>query len=179
MTEDELSIRAFAPADWDALCAVYERAATVELDLCGVDRRALRPLPKEEDLERFQRLNTVIVACIDGPVVGFAGWRERGEWRESGYLSWLYVDPAFHRRGIGDRLLTEAMAALGEQAWTLTKQGNDPAVSLYRKHGMQIVKSRPADTWGYPHTELRLALPTSRKFDPDVPNFGAWIYGDD
>ena len=179
MTDDDLTIRAFAPEDWDALCEMYERAARHELLLTATDPRAFRPLPEEVDLERFQRLNTAMVACVEGQVVGFVGWRERGEWRESGYLSWLYVDPAYHRRGIGDRLLTAAMAALGEQAWTLTKLGNDPAVNLYRKHGMRIVKSRPADTWGYPYTELRLALPTSRKFDPDVPNFGAWIYGDE
>ena len=68
--------------------------------------------------------------------------------------------------------MVEAMAALGDQAWTLTKLGNDPAINLYLKHGMQIVRSRPADTWGFPHTEVRLALPTSRKSDPNVPNFG-------
>ena len=87
-------------------------------------------------------------------------------------MSWLYVDPAYQRRGIGDRLMGEAMAALGGQAWTLTRLGNAPAISLYQKHGMQIVKSRLSDTWGDAYTELRLALPTSRKFDPDVPNFG-------
>lgn len=179
MSDDELSIRPFAPRDWDSLCQVYERAARHELLLTGTDVGAFRPLPEEEDLEEFQRLNTAVVACVGRRVVGFAGWRDRGEWRDSGYLSWLYVDPAYHRRGIGDLLLTAAIKALGEQAWTLTKLGNDPAVHLYLKHGMQLVRSRPADTRGYTHTELRLALPTSRKIDPDVPNFGAWIHGDD
>ena len=175
MAKIEPVIRAFAPEDWAGLCELYARAARHELLLSGTDPRAFRSLPEEEDLETFQRLNTTKVACVEEQVVGFVGWRERDEWRESGYLSWLYVDPAYHRRGIGDRLLTVAMSALGGQAWTLTKQGNEPAVQLYRKHGMQIVRSRVADTWGYPHTELRLALPTSRKFDPDVPNFGAKI----
>lgn len=173
------SIRMFAPADWEPLCAVYERAAQFEHERCGVDRRAFRALPEVEDLENFQELNTTMVACVGGSVVGFAGWRDRGEWRDSGYLSWLYVDPAYHRRGIGNRLLARALLALGEQAWTLVKLGNGPAISLYRKHGMQIVKSVPAEAWGYPYTELRMSVPTSRKFDPDVPDFGAWIYGDD
>ncbi|MDJ0769742.1 MAG: GNAT family N-acetyltransferase [Ilumatobacter sp.] len=179
MIDDELAIRGFAPEDWDALCGVYERAARHELRLTGTDPRAFRPLPDEEDLEEFQRLNTAMVGCLDGQVVGFVGWRERGEWRDSGYLSWLYVDPAHHRRGIGDRLLNAAMAALGEQAWTLAKLGNDPAVNLYRRYGMRIVTSRLADSRGHPHTELRLALPTSRKSDPDAPNFGAWVHGEE
>ena len=59
--------------------------------------------------------------------------------------------------------MRRAMEALGDQAWTLAKQGNDPAIRLYRRHGMQIVRSRPADTLGYPYTEIRLAVPTSRK----------------
>lgn len=172
MTEERVALRAFVPEDWDALCRLYERAAKCEMVLSGTDPRAFRPMPEEEDVHTFQRLNTV-VARVDGRVVGFVAWRDRGEWRDSGYLSWLYVDPAYHRRGIGDRLMAEAMAALGDQAWTLTTLGNAPAVHLYQKHGMRIVRSRPSDTGGYPHTELRLALPTSRRFDPGVPNFGA------
>lgn len=173
MTIANATIRPFGPDDWGELCALYERAARCELSLSGIDPRAFRSLSEEETLEVFQRLNTAMVACLDDIVVGFVAWRDRGEWRGSGYLSWLYVDPAFHRRGIGTGLLAEAMAALGDQAWTLTKLGNEPAITLYVNHGMQIVRSTPADAWGFSCTELRLALPTSRKFDPDAPNFGA------
>ncbi len=172
MPKTDIAIRLFAPEDWDALCAVYEPAARRELQLTGTDPAAFRPMADEEDLATFQRLNTALVACLDGRPVGFVAWRDKGTWSGSGYLSWLYVDPAHHRRGIGHALLTRALAALGEQAWTLAKQGNNPAIVLYRKHGMQIVKSRPAESRGYLHTELRLALPTSHKADPSVPNFG-------
>ena len=166
------AIRPFVPGDWDAICNVYEPAARLEMARSGTDPNAFRPMPDEEDLDEFLHLNTAMVACVDGRVVGFVAWRDRGEWRKSGYLSWLYVAPDYHGRGVGDRLMAEAMDALGEQAWTLAKQGNDPAINHYRKHGMQIVRTRPAESWGYPHTEVRMALPTSRKADPDVPNFG-------
>ena len=173
MEKANVDIRAFEPQDWDSICAVHDSAAVSELALAGADARAFRPMPEEEDKTKFLEMNSALLACLDGVVVGFVAWRDRGEWQGSGYLSWLYVDPAHHRRGIGDQLLTRAMASLGREAWTLTKFGNDPAIHLYQKHGMEIVKSRPAESWGYPHTELRLALPTIRKFDPDVPNFGA------
>ncbi len=172
MSDVDVDVRAFVPEDWEALCEAYEPAARHELKLTGTDSRAFRPMPDEESLETFLHLNTALVATVEGKVVAFVAWRDQGEWRDSGYLSWLYVDPAYHRLGIGDRLLGRAMEALSAQAWTLTKQGNEAAVHLYRKHGMQIVKTRPAQTRGYPHVELRLALPTSRKSDPDVPNFG-------
>jgi ribosomal protein S18 acetylase RimI-like enzyme len=169
----DVEVRGFVPEDWQALCDVYEPAARHELELSGADPRALRSMPDQESLETFQHLNTALVATAEGKVVGFVAWRDQGEWRDSGYLSWLYVDPAYHRRGIGDRLLGRAMEALGAQAWTLAKQGNEPAVNLYRKHGMRIVKSRHAQTGGHPQDELRLALPSSRKSEPDVANFGA------
>ncbi len=168
-----VNINAFDAADWDAVCQVYEPAAVQEIALSGAPAETFRPLPKEEDLDRFVEVNVALVARVDTRIIGFVAWRDRGEWRGSGYLSWLYVDPGFHRRGIGNQLMTQAMAALGPQAWTLVRLGNDPAISLYRGHGMEIVLSRPPELTGYPHTELRMALPTSRKFDPNVPNFGA------
>jgi len=167
-----VSINAFDVADWDAVCQVYEPAAIQEIALSGAPAETFRPLPEEEDLDRFVHVNVALVALVDTRVVGFVAWRDRGEWRGSGYLSWLYVDPEFHRRGIGNQLMTEAMAALGPQAWTLVRLGNDPAINLYKGHGMEIVLSRPPELTGYPHTELRMALPTSPKFDPNVPNFG-------
>ena len=172
VTDAKPAVRAFTPADWGAICDVYEPAAKLELTLSGTDPRAFRPMPDDEDLDTFLRLNSALVACVDGQVVGFVAWRDRGEWRDSGYLSWLYVDPAYHRRGIGEGLMRRAMEALGDQAWTLAKHGNDPAIGLYRRHGMQIVTTRPTDTHGYPYAEIRLAVPTSRKSDPDAPNFG-------
>ena len=112
MTNTQATIRSFAPDDWGALCALYEPAARCELALSGTDPRAFRPMSEEEELDEFQHLNTAMVACLVDRVVGFVAWRDRGEWRWSGYLSWLYVDPAFHRRGIGSRLLANGYEKL-------------------------------------------------------------------
>ena len=46
MTQAEVAIRAFAPDDWDAVCAPYEPAARFELALSGTDPRAFRPCRK-------------------------------------------------------------------------------------------------------------------------------------
>ena len=117
-----VDIRAFEPQDWDAICAVHDSAAVSELVLAGADARAFRPMPEEEDKTKFLEMNSALLACLDGVVVGFVAWRDRGEWQGSGYLSWLYVDPAHHRRGVGDQLLTRAMASLGRAG---TKQVPD------------------------------------------------------
>ncbi len=85
-------------------------------------------------------------------------------WQGSGYLSWLYVAPLYHRQGIGTRLRRKAWPHLGTQAWTLVKPENAPAILLYKKFGMHSVCSDASN--------IRLALPSSTKFDPSVPNFG-------
>ena len=167
MNNKNIVIRNFSSEDWYDVCRVYELATVQEHANAGIDPKAIRPLSDEEDLNKFLEQNSARVACIDSQIVGFVAWRE------GGYLSWLYISPEHQRCGIGSRLLEEAMTHLGKQAWTLTKGGNDPAITLYQKYGMEIVISYSSETWGYPQTELRLALPTSRKYDPNVPNFGA------
>jgi ribosomal protein S18 acetylase RimI-like enzyme len=156
-----------ATGDWHAICNIYEAAAPQELSMAGIEQGRFRPLPEEEPRDKFFRINEAMVACLDHRIVGFVAWRD------GGFISWLYVDPSYHRRGIGSRLLDEAMNRVGGDAWTLAKDGNTPAIELYRKRGMETVRSYPADYWGCPFTEIRLALPTSNKRDPNVPNFGA------
>ena len=163
----DVYLRAFNPADWDGLCRVYDLATVQELARAGVDPNAFRPMSQEANRDEFFSKERGVVACIIKEIVGFAAWRD------GGYLSWLYVEPTHQGKGIGNKLMSEAMKDLGAQAWTLTKKGNDPAVKLYQKHGLQIVRERAGSTWGYPHIELRLALPTSRRFDPTVRSFGA------
>ena len=172
VTDAEPAVRIFTPADWSAVCDLYEPAARLELKLSGTDPRAFRPMSDEEDLDTFLQLNSALVACLNGRVVGFVAWRDRGDWRRSGYLSWLYVDPAYHRRGIGERLLGMAMDSLGDQAWTLAKQGNDPAIRLYRRHGMpRRARRKPGGTRtprsGWPCPRVERTTRTLRTAAPD------------
>ena len=125
-------------------------------------------MQEEETRASFFAINRGAVGFFGRQTVGFVAWRDQGEWRDSGYLSYLYVDPAYHRHGIGTRLLNEAAPYLGDQAWTLAKPENQAAVSLYRKFGMETVNRR--DT----RCGIRLALPSSMKFEPDIQNFGGW-----
>ena len=54
-------------------------------------------------------------------VVGFVSWN-------GSYITWLYVAPPHQRRGIGRRLLKEAMERIGPEAWTSLLAGNEPAI---------------------------------------------------
>jgi ribosomal protein S18 acetylase RimI-like enzyme len=154
-----MTIRPYTEADWSNVCAIHDRARPREL-AGSADARAFRPMADVAEEEEFFESKT-LVACIEDRIVGFVSFRDA-------YITWLYVDPDFHRRGIGKRLLSEALKHCGEQAWVNTMAGNQAAVSLYRSAGFNVVKSFPSDCDGYPCVCVRLALPTSRMHDPSV-----------
>ena len=76
--------------------------------------------------------------------------------------------PDRHRRGVGRRLLAAALERVGPEAWAIVLEGNEPALKLYRRAGMEIVWSRASDCEGFPCRALRVALPTSRMRDPEA-----------
>ena len=76
------------------------------------------------------------VATVGGGVAGYSGLMVTGE---DAHVTTLAVDPQWHRRGIGSRLLLEmARTAVDRGARHLTLEvriTNEPAQRLYRKFG--------------------------------------------
>jgi ribosomal protein S18 acetylase RimI-like enzyme len=52
----------------------------------------------------------------------------------------LYVDPAYHRQGIGSALLAKARQLLPKHIWLYTHVANKMARSFYEKHGFVAEK---------------------------------------
>lgn len=143
-------IRSYDVSDWPAVCAVHDRARPDEL-LGSCDSRAFVPLALEqEDAADFHR-SRKFVACWETRVVGFVGI-------DGTYVSWLYVDPDFYRRGIGRGLLRLAVGLIGSQAWTVSLAGNMRARRLYESEGFEVVETFQGFNAGYPCASLRLAL---------------------
>lgn len=156
----EPRIRPYEAADWPAICRVHDAARGQELALGGVDARAFLPMEEVAGRDEFFDSET-LVACEADRVVGFVSWN-------GPYLTWLYVEPDRHRRGIGRRLFDAALQRVGPEAWAIVLEGNEPALKLYRRAGMEIVWSRPSECEGFPCRALRVALPTSRMRDPEA-----------
>ncbi|MDQ6797662.1 MAG: ribosomal protein S18-alanine N-acetyltransferase [Actinomycetota bacterium] len=78
------------------------------------------------------------VARVDGDVVGYCGLMVSVD---DGHVTTLAVDPAWHRRSIGSRLLlTLAREAIARGATGLTlevRMGNRGAQELYRRFGFR------------------------------------------
>jgi len=157
---DGLTIRPYTGTDWAAVCRIHEAARVQELAAGGVDPRAFRAMTEAADADELFDSATA-VACLGDRVAGFVSWN-------GAYVTWLYVDPGAQRRGIGRRLLEHALRQIGPEAWTNIIAGNEPALALYRRAGLQVVWERPGDCDGFPCAAMRFALPTSRMRDPDA-----------
>ncbi len=142
-----MEIREYREADWDGLCRVHDLARPMEL-VGSCDPRGFIPLAEDPEAADLKRCR-LLVACDGGTVVGFVGTNDD-------YLAWLYVDPAYHGRGIGRALLRRALAGMGPTAWTISLEGNTRALRLYQSEGFEIVRTFQGDNAGYPCTCHRL-----------------------
>lgn len=158
MALEFITLRAYELADWEAVCRVHDAARLQELTGGGVDLRAFKPMVAAAEEDEFP-VSEKLVACACDLVIGFVAWN-------GDYITWLYVDPGWQRRGIGRQLLRAALERIGPQAWTNCIAGNEPATQLYLAEGLELVFERPGDCEGFPCGLLRLALATSRMRDP-------------
>ena len=51
-------------------------------------------------------------------------------------------------KGLGRRLLRDAVTIAGPQAWTITLSGNEVALSLYRSEGFIVTRTFDSDNAG-------------------------------
>jgi ribosomal protein S18 acetylase RimI-like enzyme len=125
-----MRLRPYAPDDWPALARIHDAARRDELAAARLQDAflAFEQTAAAEGL--FD--GSLIVAVDDADVIhGFAAWCD-------GELTWLYVDPASYRRGVGRRLLEGVIAAAPGRLTTEVLAGNEAALALYLACGFRI-----------------------------------------
>ena len=152
----ELTIREFDNADWDAVCRVHDRARPLEFrgQPGFADGRRIRMLAEAAEEDGFFRSRTAVAVWPARGIVGFASV-------DRAYLSFLYVDPDFHRRGVGRALLRHVTAWIGAEGYTTVAATNAPAIALYLSAGMEVACRFPGEAEGAGVECIRLAFPTS------------------
>ena len=81
---------------------------------------------------------------------------------EEAQLRWFLLDPAVRGKGLGRRLMAEAIGYCRSQSfvgiylWTFDELAE--ALALYRKYGFEVSERRTAHVWGRERTELRMDL---------------------
>ncbi len=82
-------------------------------------------------------------AVADGRLIGFIA-AEPQRWRGRVTIVTLEVDPAWRRRGIGERLMREGEGRFDLPRFRLqVRKSNSPAIRLYQKLGYTIVDDLP------------------------------------
>ena len=126
-----LLLRPYAAADWPRLCEIHDAARRHELRDAGLDAAFLTLEQTAEGEGLFD--GEVVVAERAGQVLGFVAFADAE-------LTWLYVDPACARQGVGRCLLRHAIDACDGAMSTEVLVGNDAALALYQAEGFAIVR---------------------------------------
>jgi ribosomal protein S18 acetylase RimI-like enzyme len=134
-----IHIRPYRDADWDAIARVHDAARLDELT-GSVGVEAFLSLAETAGPEGLFD-GGLWVAERDGAVVGFVAL-------DDDEVTWLYVDPAHYRRGIGRALLRHAVAAAGQRVETTVLAGNDGALALYLSEGFTIAETKTGSLVG-------------------------------
>lgn len=127
-----MDIRPYRDADWPRLCALHDASRPHELAASGL-ADAFIPLADAAGPEGLFDA-TLLVAEDETGVQGFVGWT-------AGELTWLYVDPARHRRGIARALVRAAVRHAAGPLELDVLVGNEAALALYRSEGFEHVRT--------------------------------------
>ncbi len=119
--------------DWQRCCEIHDKARIDELT-GSVDLGAFLNLEQTAKNEGFFGEGH-FVALIDDLVVGFVSF-------EKDEITWLYVDPAYYRKGVGRSLLRFAIEKFENEVVVEVLSGNQPAIQLYLNEGFQVIERR-------------------------------------
>lgn len=147
MTRDFV-LRPYAEADRDACLAIWRAASEA-----GHPFLTRAELDADQVLVRDIYLSkaAITVACDDAGPVGFVALIDN-------FIGGLFVQPAWHRRGVG-RLM---IAAASRQAGPLSVEvyaENATAMRFYATLGFVQTAERATDDQGRPHALVRLEQP--------------------
>lgn len=150
-----LTIRPYTPDDWHAVCRVHDLARPLELRTNPnfPPDHPFRTLHQAAEEDGFFKSKTAVALCGDR-ILAFASVHQAS-------LTFLYVHPHFHRRGIARSLMNHIVPWMGPEGYTCTGADNAPAIALYLSMGMEIACRFPGEDEGISAQCLRLAFPTS------------------
>jgi putative acetyltransferase len=130
------------------------------VDVWEASVRATHHFLTEADIQFFKPLvreelpHVAQLACMrdaEGQVAGFIGV-------EHNKVEMLFVHPSWRGQGIGRRLMTYAITALGASLVDVNEQ-NTQAVGFYMRMGFEVIGRSGLDSTGKPFPLLHLRVP--------------------
>lgn len=103
----------------------------------------------------------LVVAQVDGEVVGYAQFNHRRGNTGDAELSAIYVLPAYHERGLGKRLLAAGLQQLApdlQRLWVRVERDNASGRAFYDRTGFRRVRAYEDNMDGHSTHMLELLL---------------------
>jgi len=134
--------------------------AQLDLETClviwrGASERAhaflgLDQIRSQEEIvrEHYMPAAEITVAESQGQTAGFVALLD-------GFVGGLFVAPAFHRHGIGRKLILDAASRKGPLDVEVYRE-NSQALAFYEALEFEEVSERPLDDMGLPHALVRM-----------------------
>ena len=147
----DIATREYEERDWPEVSRIHDLARPIELE-GSCDPRAFVPLADDKnDLQEFLNSRKLVV-CYETRIVGFIGI-------DASTIGWLYVDPKEAGKGIGRRLVREALVRVRQGASVFVLEGNVRAISLYESEFFEVVDRFDSHNNGYACTVLEMFQP--------------------
>jgi GNAT superfamily N-acetyltransferase len=116
-----------------------------------------------EFIEGFNaKSDVLLVAEHEGKFVGAIAIDGKNNETEGARLRWFIVEENFHGKGIGQKLIQQALEFCREKnykkvfLWTFA--GLDPARALYERAGFRLVEATSKKLWGRTITDQKFEL---------------------
>ncbi len=147
VSKSDFYIRLAQPGEMETVAAIAYRAFEsfrLRVDPQITELRA-RHSRREWVRNGFKgRAEAIYVAEVEQELVGFVLLRSKREAEKVGEIELIAVEPAFHGRGIGKALVTEAIRHYQGQTSEIqvgTQAKNLRAVGLYTRMGFSVIRS--------------------------------------
>ena len=140
-------IRRLLPADWQDYRTIRLEALAQAPEAFGSVHAAEAARPLETFAERLTS-STVMGAYVEGRIVGMAGYRREGGFKDAhkGHVWGVFVAPGFRRHGVAQALLSALIAAASQEVEQLTLgvvAGIQSAIALYERNGFKAYGVEP------------------------------------
>jgi len=141
MSPETVKVRDAAPADWPEILRIYNDA--IETSTATFDMERMTLDERRGWFEQFGPARPLLVAELEGAIAGYAYYapfRDRAGFDRTQETS-IYIDPRFHRRGVGSALyarLIQRARESGVHVLVAVLGGrNEASVALHRKFGFE------------------------------------------
>ena len=148
-----MELRAYQSQDWDAVCEIYDLGKPDELRGV-VEATSLLPLASDPDMKSLFNTSQIVVAEEAGRVVGFGG-------NHGSFITWLFVNPEFRRRGVATALVRHMVAGLEPPVTLNVASQNVAARALYQRLGFKVERELMSHFQGKPCSLYKLRYETA------------------